>query len=185
MTNFDINEHLKKRGINRERQHVVIDKERQIATFLLYNLSGMLVGYQTYNPNGLNRTKERSLKRYFTYVGKEGLTSKIAVWGLDTITNDKCYMFVTEGVFDIAKIHNFGEQGVAVLSNCPKHVKPWICAMGKFVIAIKDSDKAGSKLDVISDVGFSVPTKYKDIGDMPQEEANEFLSSIIKKLNLT
>lgn len=48
----DLLNHLRERGIDPDSTDVVIDEESGIATFLLYNLSGKLVGYQRYNPKG-------------------------------------------------------------------------------------------------------------------------------------
>lgn len=189
----DVKNYLLSRGVDPNRTHVVIDEQSGFATFLLYNLSGQLVGYQQVNPEGdknirakkSSQTKQSlsSLMKYFTFVGNEGKTKKIAVWGTDTIGHEG-HVFVTEGVFDIAKVHNFGEPGIAVLSNNPKQLRPWFKAMGKLVIAINDNDAAGSKLSGIADVNYSVPDPYKDLGEMTQEEANEFLSGIIEELGL-
>ena len=64
--------HLKSRGVDPESTDVIMDDETGIATFLLYNLSGQLVGYQRYNPNGDKKGRGDDLaSKYFVYVTKE------------------------------------------------------------------------------------------------------------------
>ena len=89
----DIEAHLRSRGVDPSRTNVIMDKESGKATFLLYNLSGQLVGYQQYNPSGDKKGQNRmpaehrkALAKYYNYVTKEDEhTSKIAVWGLETV----------------------------------------------------------------------------------------------------
>ena len=69
--------------------------------------------------------------------------------------------------------------------NNPQQLKPWFKATGKLVIALNDNDEAGSKLSRIADINYTIPDPYNDLGDMKQEEVNEFLSGIIEELNLS
>ena len=178
--NIEVN--LKARGIDPERLHVVMDKETNTATFLLYNYSGQLVGFQRYNPQGTKKhEKDPMLMKYFTFLGDEGKLKKTGVWGLDSIGVEDRYLFVTEGIFDITKIHNLGLPGIAVLSNDPRPLKPWLRAMNKKVIAIMDNDAAGSKLRHIASVSFTVPDPYKDLGEMPEHEVEVFIREVLTK----
>lgn len=184
-----ISDHLRSRGVDPSRPTVVVDEKTGIATFLLYDLGGRLVGYQQYNPDGSKKinghgkqASEKDLAKYFTFVGDEGRVKKIAVWGVDTIDIDDPLLFVTEGVFDIAKVHNAGYPGIAVLCNNPQPLRSWFKAMGKLTIAIEDNDASGSKLRNLCDAHFTVPDPYKDLGDMPQEEATKFIQSIVESL---
>ena len=65
-----IRDHLVERYLNPNDYNVVIDDEKQIATFMLWDLSGRLVGYQQYNPAGTksirNDEKHRDSLKYFT-----------------------------------------------------------------------------------------------------------------------
>lgn len=176
----DLLNHLRDRGVDPDSTDVIIDEETGIATFLLYNLSGQLVGYQRYNPTGDKKDRSSSLTaRYYTYVTKESeKSSKIAVWGLQYLNPSDKHVFVTEGIFDAIKVKNAGQPVIAVLSNNPKPLKAWLSAMSKKVIAILDNDGAGNALTKFSDYAVPVPEPYKDLGDMPQKEATTFIEKI-------
>ena len=47
----NIIQHLKDRGVDFEKTKVIVDIDSDVAVFLLYNMSGQLVGYQQYNPS--------------------------------------------------------------------------------------------------------------------------------------
>jgi len=175
----DIISHLKSRGIDPSRTTVVVDEESGTSTFLLFNLSGQLAGYQRYNPQGEKSSRDRALMRYVTHTADEGGTKKIAVWGLDTLEMHPTILFVTEGIFDAAKVHNAGLPCIAVLTNNPKQLRPWLKALGKYIVVIKDNDEAGQKLGSLGDTAITVPDGFKDLGDMPQELADEFLNDVV------
>jgi hypothetical protein len=187
---IDIEAHLISRGIDPERTYVIVDKAAGLATFILYNASGKLVGYQLYNPaapKGGSAARDRKfgkyLMKYYTYTSKVDRTNELAVWGLETVSTSDDLMFVVEGIFDAVKIHNAGYPAIAVLTNDPKHLKGWFMAMGKFVIVVEDNDaKAGSSLGRIGDVSVKTPDPYKDLGDMPQNEVNSFLKMLIESI---
>ena len=173
----EIENHLRARGLDPGRTQVILDKQTNQATFILYNLSGQLVVYQKYNPNGDKKAfNDSKLGRYFTYVTKESeKSSKMAVWGTETITKDVREFFVTEGIFDAIKLHNAGKAAIAVLSNNPKVLKSWFKATGKKTIAIIDNDEAGRKLGNLTDERYTPPEGKKDLGEMTQSEVNQFL----------
>ncbi len=90
----DIKSHLIERGVNLEKTNVLLDEENVYCTFLLYNLSGKLVGYQHYNPNadktfnqgcseGKRKTREEMVQmmRYYTWTTKIGKINELAVLG--------------------------------------------------------------------------------------------------------
>lgn len=120
-----------------------IDQQQEVFTFPLWNLSGQLVGYQQYRPNG-DKKQRRNPKegKYFTYVSP----GQIGVWGLDVLDPSDRRLFVTEGVFKSCRLHNFGLNSIAVLGNNPKKLIPWLCSMGYEIICICDGDTAGKKL---------------------------------------
>jgi hypothetical protein len=191
----EIEKHLLSRGVDPNKTAVIIDEESGFATFLLYNLSGQLVGYQQYNPKGTKdfpgRGKhaskfsedQKSLMKYYTYIGRGGdkSTHKIAVWGVETL-DERQYLFVTEGIFDAIKVKNAGHPVIAVLANHPKPLRDWFRALAKFVIAIEDNDAAGKKLSTVADASYVVPEPYHDLGDMPQEEVNVFIKKILDEV---
>jgi hypothetical protein len=179
-----ITKHLLSRGIDPEKTRVIIDEETEDTYFYLYNLSGQIVGYQKYNPNYLKQSNldDPRMAKYFTWVSDEGLGKKIAVWGLESfdVMNDK-YVFITEGVFDAARIQEVGYPALAVLCNDPSDsLKSWLETLIQKKIVIYDNDKAGRKLMSVGDFSYSVPTG-KDINDLSPEDARVFLQECLEK----
>lgn len=182
---LDIKEHLISRGMDPLHPSVRLDEENCIATFLLWNLSGVLVGYQQYNPHGTkqlrNDERNRHVLKYFTYVGDEGDAvggnkRRLAVWGLESTRHDDTIIYLTEGVFDAVKLHALGLPAVAVLANDPKHIRPWLVALNRRVIAVCDNDAPGHRLGSIAHASIVVPTPYNDVGDMPVDAVMVLLS---------
>lgn len=181
-----IKEHLISRGLNPQHSSVRLDEENCIATFLLWNISGNLVGYQQYNPFGTkqlrNDEKHRNSLKYFTFSGDEGdlikcSKKRLAVWGLESTSCHDTAIYLTEGVFDAAKLHALGLPAIAVLANDPKHLIPWLTALNRTVIAVCDNDAPGARLGSIADVSIIVPEPYHDLGDMPIDAVSALLSS--------
>jgi hypothetical protein len=175
-TEDDIQRHLQSRGVDFSQTKVIVDKKSGTATFLLYNLSGQLIGQQRYNPRGIRKSNDPVLARYYT----QGKT--FAVWGLETVYDYHSYIFIVEGIFDAIKLHNAGQPAIAVLTNDPQNLKSWFFVMDKRVISILDNDKASQKLKGVSDHFFVVPDPYSDLGDMPQNEVDVFVKDILRKV---
>lgn len=184
-----IEDNLLKRNVDPNKIYVIIDKESNLATFLLYNLSGKLIGYQQYNPNGSKKIRQspdekfKDVARYWTYVTKgERNKRELAVWGLESFNNSK-ELFVTEGIFDAIKIQNAGYAAVAVLANNPEPLTEWfrIISKTKRIISILDNDdnESGNLLAKFGSEYYKTPDPWKDLGDMPQEKVNLFLDKII------
>ncbi len=188
---MNIRKHLADRCLDPLKYRAVLDEDRDIATFMLWDLSGRLVGYQQYNPAGTksirNDENHRDQLKYFTYVGDEGVPGdgkkKLAAWGFESFTLNERIMFVAEGIFDAVKIHNAGYPALAVITNDPKHLRAMFKALGRTVIAICDDDDAGRRLASCAHLSFKVPTPYHDLGDMDQESVNSWLESITKSIN--
>lgn len=187
----DIEQHLKSRGVDLKKTKVIIDKENNYASFLLYNLSGKLVGYVNYNPKAdksfhqkpgqakkMSINEIKSMMRYFSYMTKQDKIIEIAVWGLETVKMSDKILFITEGIFDIIKIHNQGLPGIAVLANNPKRIRPWLSLLPQKKIVIYDNDKAGRKLAKLGDFAYTVPEPFNDLGDMSDNEVKIFLKTI-------
>lgn len=176
--------HLRSRGLDPDRRGVFVSEETGTATVLLYNLSGQIVGYQQYNPEGTksirNDEKHRSLLKYFTFVGDEGEgqragKKKLAVWGLETVHIGQRAIFLAEGIFDAVKLQNAGLPAIAVLANDPYPLRPWLRALGRTVVAVCDDDDAGRRLASLAHIALRVPAPYHDLGEMPQEEVGPWL----------
>jgi hypothetical protein len=178
-------DHLRSRGVDLDKTRVIVDEENDQATFMLYNLSGQLVGYQRYDPNADKKKSNDFWGKYYNYITKEGdKTKKLAVWGTETIDKDVPYLFITEGVFDAVKIHNAGYPAIAVLANNPKPLKPWFKTLRKYIVSINDGDdnKAGDYLSNIAHASFTVPEGYGDLGDMPQDEVDSFMEKVVREV---
>lgn len=185
---MDIREHLLGRGLDPDRYSVLLDPVGCIATFLLWNLSGQLCGFQQYNPNGTksirNDEKHRSLLRYFTFAGDEGDgrragRKRLVVWGLESLSPGDSTLFVTEGIFDAVRLHNAGLPAVAVLANDPQHLAPWLRALGRRTVAICDRDPAGGRLARACDAHLIVPGPHHDLGGMTGAEVEAWLSMVL------
>jgi hypothetical protein len=180
-----IYDNLAQRHMDVNRTGLYVDPIHNTATFLLYNLSGQLVGYQRYNPNGTKEKNNSDTGRYFTYAIKEGEKNRrIAVWGVDTIQLDSSVLFVTEGIFDANRIHLAGYPAIAILSNASNALKGFFAAFNRPTIAIMDDDKAGQEAGKMTTHAFTVPAPYHDLDEMPQSEVEHFLGQIFQKTGL-
>jgi len=184
--NYDLIQHLKGRGIDPEKTRVIIDEEDGDTYFFLYNLSGQMVGYQKYNPKypktGQGKLNDPRLTKYFNWVSDEGYGKKVAVWGLESLEWTNEYLFITEGIFDIARVHESGYPGIAVLCNDPSEsLKSWLETLPQKKIVIYDNDKAGKKLKKLGDYSFTIESA-KDLNDLSREEAKVFLDNIITQI---
>ncbi len=188
--NFDLKSHLNERGIDTEKTQLISDEDSGDTYFFLYNFSGQMVGYQKYNPlypkvgQNSKTLKDSRKTKYYNWVGDEGKGKKIAVWGLESIKLTDKYIFITEGIFDIARAHQVGFPGVAVLCNNPNpQLRFWLKTLPQTKIVIYDNDdnKAGEKLIKLGDYSFSVP-KGKDLNDLSPDEAKIFLQDCINKI---
>ncbi len=184
----DIKQHLKDRGLDFKRTKVFMDTKTNTAMFMLYNLSGKLVGYQQYNPNGSksisysnknNKNLElRDLMKYYSYITMENdRTKQIAVYGLESYNPKSKVLFAVEGIFDAIKLHNQGLSAVAVLANDPKPFKEWFDILPQKIIVIQDNDdnKSGNKLAKFGNDSYTVPDPFNDLGDMSDNEVRKFL----------
>jgi 5S rRNA maturation endonuclease (ribonuclease M5) len=133
------------------------------------------VGYQQYRPSGdkkmFNNPKEG---RYFTF-RKDRV---VGVWGLESwnFTNT---LFITEGIFDAARLTALGVSAVATLSNdLDPPTARWMWAVRKFrrVVAVCDNDAAGRKLAKYGTVAHTM-SEGKDLGDASQEEVNQLVAA--------
>ena len=146
--------------------------------FLLWTLSGKMVGVQKYNPTGsklyrgsLSREDPtKPLLKYVTYVSP----GEIGVWGLETMKHTDTMVFITEGIFDAAMIHNAGFSAIALIGNDPKPMKQWLKMLPQHKIVITDNDKAGKLLAKYGDVSY-VYEGAKDLNDGEEEDVTRFI----------
>lgn len=168
-----LKEHLRSRHLDLELHKPVLDEENGVATFYLWNLSGQLVGFQQYRQDG-EKKKQNSARegRYFTYRSQP----THAVWGVETLHLTPDVVFLTEGVFDAARLTERGYSALAVLSNNPsKDLKQWLRALNRKVVAVCDNDEngAGRRLAKFGDVSYF--TQEKDLGDSDDSVVDDLL----------
>ena len=159
--------HLASRGIT---SGFVLGDE--VATFYLYNPHGKLVGYQQYRP-GASKEKKNDPKqgRYFTYLPRE----VDGFWGLEQDQGGP--LFVVEGIFKAAKLHNLGFSAIAVLGASPVRLKSWFRAVRcqRLLFAIGDADKAGAGLVRIVGTGLQSP---RDLDEMTDKEVLALVKTV-------
>ena len=168
-------DHLRSRHLNLELHNPILDEVERVVTFYLWNLSGELVGYQQYRPEGEKRpNNDPRSGKYFTYRKRPTHT----VWGVESLHLTPHLLFVTEGLFDAARLTERGYSAIAVLSNDPPYdLRNWLKCLNRRVIAVCDNDKAGKKLAKFGHT--AVYTNEKDLGDSTDEEITELLRSIL------
>lgn len=164
--------HLLSRHLDLDLHRPVLDEENQVATFYLWNLSGQLVGYQQYRPAGEKKPQNNPRQgKYFTYSKQPTL----AVWGVETLHLTPNVLFLTEGVFDAARLTELGFSAVAALSNNPTaDFRNWLQCLNRHVVAVCDNDKAGRALAKFGDV--AVFTEEHDLGD----SSDEFVTNLLR-----
>ena len=166
-------EHLKERHLDVDLHRPMVDEVERVATFFLYNLSGALVGYQQYRPEGEKKPNNNPKEgKYFTYRKQPTL----AVWGVESLNLTPGVVFVCEGVFDAARLTNKGVSALAVLSNNPSSdLRNWLTMLNRKVVAVCDNDDAGRKLAKFGDV--AVFCEDHDLGD----STDEFVNNLVKE----
>ena len=168
-------EHLKSRYFDLNVHTAWIDEEEGVATFPLWNLSGQMVGFQQYRPSAdKKRDNHPRDSRYFTWRKNK----VIGVWGLES-WNFSNTLFVTEGVFDAARLTERGYSAIASLSNdVDDSLKRWLWMVRKVrrVVTVCDNDTAGRKLAKFGTVSH-VMEEGKDLG----EASDEYVTHLLKE----
>lgn len=170
--------HLRDRHMNLDLHRVILS-DSGIATVLLYNLSGQMVGYQRYNPAfpsafpGDGKQSNLRDRRYYNYVA----SGKIGVFGLESFSLDVPCVFVVEGVFDACRLTARGACAVAMLTNTPSSsMKNFLDCLGKPLIAVCDNDPSGRKMRRMGHHHETVQGG-KDLGDCSED----FVDHLINK----
>ena len=170
---YTVLEHLKDRHVDLNLHRPWIDEDERVAVFYLYNLSGSIIGYQQYRPDA-DKVKDNHPKegRYFTYRKQPTL----AVWGVESLHLTPHVVFLTEGVFDAARLTQRGYSALAVLTDDPtKDLRNWLSMLHRKVVAVCDNDKAGRRLAKFGDV--AVFTEDKDLGEATDEYVTRLLET--------
>lgn len=167
--------HLKRRRMEVDRYTSVhLDEDRRIISFLVWNLSGQLVGFQKYRPDADKLLKNsEDVGRYYTYFTAGEKQRMIGVWGLESFNYRDDILCFTEGVFDAAQLHRFNIPAVAVFSNNPKQLRPWLTILPRKLIGFRDNDVAGKQLEKYMDE--CIVMTEKDLGDSTDEDIEQIL----------
>jgi len=161
---MNLKKHLKQRHLNLELHRPVLDEINNVATFYCWNLSGQLVGYQKYRPQGCKKIFNCAEKgRYYTYRNKNQPT--VVVWGTESLYQSNGVVYLTEGIFDACRMTDLGYSAIATLcNNPPKDYKNWLRMLNRPIVAVCDNDAAGMKLAKFGDYVEVVPDG-KDLGE--------------------
>lgn len=166
-----VEQYLVRRHVNLELHRPVVDEKERTATFFLYNLSGQLVGYQQHRPDAGKTPQKRGPReaRYFTY--RKQPTH--GVWGLESLYQSDGPVFLTEGVFDAARLTALGQSALATCCNDPqKDLRNWLLLLQRPVVVVCDNDLAGRKLAKFGHFAEFCPEAGQDLGDCPQQWVN-------------
>ncbi|AXC41403.1 DNA primase [Salmonella phage S147] len=171
MTVDELKQHLLSRGFDSDKYHCWLSPYGWL-TVPLYDFSGMLRGYQTYNPSAAKgHGKCPSEAKYFTH------SSTQCLWGLETLTGNEGLVLVAESVFKAVALHNAGYAALAMLGSSPSKALLKQLKLQPFkVVAVGDNDSAGEKFARKLN-GFVSPV---DVDEMSTENLKNFLA---KKLN--
>lgn len=150
----------------------MLDEAEVVATFYLYNLSGQIVGYQQYRPLGEKKPNNNPKEgKYFTY----HKSPTVAVWGVESLHLTPHVVFLTEGVFDAARLTERGFSAIAALTCHPqKDLRNWLSCLNRKVVVVCDGDKAGGLLAKFGDTSFCL-LDGKDLGEASDETVENLL----------
>lgn len=169
-----VNQYLRRRHVNLNLHCPLVDEHERTATFLLYNLSGQLVGYQQHRPD-VRKTPQKlgpKAARYFTY--RKQPTH--GVFGLESLHQSDGPVFLTEGVFDACRLTSLGQSALAVCCNDPpKDFANWLLPLRRKVVVVADNDSAGRKLAKFGDCAEFCPEPSQDLGDCSQDFVTHLL----------
>lgn len=168
---MSVYEHLIERHMQPESYTSFVDERERVASFMLYDLSGRLTGFQQYRPDA-DKTKSNHPResRYFTYATK----GKTPVFGMETFdwTN---HLFIVEGIFDAVRLHNYGHSAIALLSNNTKSLRNWLWMLNRPIFAVCDGGETGKHLIKFSHKAFACDGE-SDLGDMSEKEVQEIIA---------
>lgn len=169
-----LKDHLRQRHLDLELHQPALDEELGVATFYCWNLSGQLVGYQQYNPNGDKKLFNSKMGgKYYTFRKQP----TVCVWGVESLSQSSGVVYLTEGVFDAARLTSLGQSALATLgSSPPRDYRNWLMSLNRPIVAVCDNDRAGRILAKFGDYAEVVP-EGKDLG----ETSEEFVRFLLNK----
>lgn len=169
---FDIKQHLTQRYVDLDLHKPITTPTS--ATFLLYNLSKQLVGWQRYSPLNPHLCSNDTNGRYYTY----RTPYQLALFGFESYCSKLSNIFITEGIFDAVRLTRHKQCALALLTNSPNSsmLNLLSCLANKLTVII-DNDKGGEtlyrKIKCITTNFITPPAK--DLGDSDES----FIKSIL------
>ena len=179
----DLKQHVIGRHVDLDLHTVWLDELERVAFFPLWNLSGQLVGYQAYRPDAEKVQKNDTKGRYYTYKGDKMVpkhNKTVAVWGLESWLRSTV-LFITEGIFDAARLTRLGYSAVAVLSNDPNtSTRNWLRQVRaqRPTVAVCDPGRAGAKLAKCAHRAHTVSVAGHpdaDLGDVSEDYVRKMI----------
>lgn len=168
---MNLKEHLLSRGFDSNKYVCWLNEP--VMTLPLWDFSGKLVGYQTYNPSAPKVQGTDPLEvKYYTY------STKQTVWGLETLTREEARVFLTESVFKAVALHNFGLPALSVCgSKVSKPLMQELELQNFLLVPVGDNDKAGEEFSrSFSHEGLVSP---RDLDEMSTEELSHMFSKFL------
>lgn len=166
--------HLLERHLDVKAHSIFLSEQEQCATFPLWNLSGQMVGYQSYRPHADKIKMNDPFGKYYTYRKKECWVP----WGLETLnwTGFKSPVFVAEGIFDACRLTEFGHAALATMTNSPpRDFLNFLSFLTRPIVVVLDNDLGGAELTQLG--GYVEMAPNGDLGDSPPE----FVTYLISK----
>lgn len=173
----DLRQHIQDRQIDLGKHRVFLNHKSMEATFPLW-MSNQMVGYQIYRPNKFSKKfNDPKEGRYYSWT-----TTSRMCWGMES-WNDSNTLFITEGIFDAARITKLGGSCLALLScDVSKPMKQWLRFVRSIrpVIAICDNDenKSGLKLKKHAHE-YHVVQSGGDLAEASEEEVEKLLQTYL------
>ena len=170
---FDVKEHILKRHVDLNIHTVYLTDTK--ATFMLFNISGQITGYQVYSPLSPHLSSNSYSGRYYTHRSKF-----ISIFGLETLKLNCKTVFLTEGIFDAVRLTKKGKCALALLTNSPNSsMLNFLYCLPQKRVLVSDNDKGGcflrkSLTGIVHDV---VVPPFKDLGEATEEYV-EYVSTI-------
>ena len=178
-----IKKHLEKRHLDISKYpSLYISEEHGKAYFWLYNLSGMIIGYQCYTPSLPKRGHhlEDHERRYCTRMTKVDGSIMLTAFGLDILDPSKRDIFVVEGIFDACRIHSLGLNALAVLCSDIDFLSDFLKSLGYRLIPVCEGDEAGAKLSKLATHKETIYLKEGyDLGDLTEKEVFDIFSKYL------
>lgn len=167
----NLKDHLKSRHLDLKLHRPMLSDEG-VATFYLYTTTGKLAGYQQYRPSA-DKKKNNDPKdgRYYTY----RTPGMMSLWGVESLHLTPDVVFLTEGVFDAARLTSRGTSALALLSNnFQPELHNYLRFLNRRVVAVCDNGPAGVKLSKFGHESVTV-TEFNDLGDATDDYVTSLL----------